>query len=427
MLERGSRTAVHVAGALSSSAYAVAAWKGDSLTLAGFAALWALALAILLALVLAATRGRARLPLAACLGWALAFRAIGVAGEPLLEDDYYRYLWDGRTVSEGGSPYASPPSTSFGDELPPRFEEILDRVSYPDVATVYGPLCQFVFAAGFAIAPGETWPLQAFFAFCDFALALLLARRVRPVWLLALAWNPLAIKEFAFTAHPDALGVALAFGACLACAAGRWPLGAAALALAASAKVFALALAPLVLLLNLRAWLFFAGTLALVTLPFLPENPWAPAGLHAMAAGWRFNAPLFEGFAQAGFAEFASGALRALAGAVFSLVVAVWSLHRWRARDASIPDGAALFGALLALSPVVNPWYVAWLLPFAALQRRRWPFVAAACSLASYGHGGLAWQDSLAPYQVHPVLLFASWALTLVAFACERAHVRRSE
>src|SRR6266496_1353802 len=31
--------------------------------------------------------------------WGMLFRVLGVLGQPVLEDDYYRYLWDGRTFA----------------------------------------------------------------------------------------------------------------------------------------------------------------------------------------------------------------------------------------------------------------------------------------------------------------------------------------
>ena len=81
-------------------------------------------------------------PVVSLLFWALCFRLIGVAGFPILEDDFYRYLWDGRMLVETGSPYRLAPAEFFGAEnIPEKFESILDRINYPDIATVYGPVC----------------------------------------------------------------------------------------------------------------------------------------------------------------------------------------------------------------------------------------------------------------------------------------------
>jgi len=41
------------------------------------------------------------------------FRAIGFFAFPVLEDDIYRYLWDGRQTVVNGNPYLQAPSDFF--------------------------------------------------------------------------------------------------------------------------------------------------------------------------------------------------------------------------------------------------------------------------------------------------------------------------
>ena len=75
--------------------------------------------------------------LIAVIGFALLFRLIGFLGQPLYEDDFYRYLWDGRSFALSGNPYQHPPADSFGQaELPPKFDEILSRINYPEIPTI---------------------------------------------------------------------------------------------------------------------------------------------------------------------------------------------------------------------------------------------------------------------------------------------------
>jgi hypothetical protein len=59
----------------------------------------------------------------------------------------------------------------------------------------------------------------------------------------------------------------------------------------------------------------------------------------------------------------------------------------WRRDDGqaeSLPEyGAWLLGVLLVLGPVVMPWYVTWVLPFAVVARQRvWVFFSALVCLA---------------------------------------------
>src|SRR5687768_14267099 len=86
---------VDVAGALSVGAYALllALSRGpQDVPLAAFLALMFAAWALL---GLACT-GSIPIPTAKIWFWAIAFLAVGFFGAPILEDDWYRYLWDGR-------------------------------------------------------------------------------------------------------------------------------------------------------------------------------------------------------------------------------------------------------------------------------------------------------------------------------------------
>ena len=66
---------------------------------------------------------------------------IGFCTFPILEDDIYRYLWDGRMTIENGSPYNISPAEFFSaTDLGERFDAILSSINYPNIATIYGPV-----------------------------------------------------------------------------------------------------------------------------------------------------------------------------------------------------------------------------------------------------------------------------------------------
>ena len=56
-----------------------------------------------------------RMSVAGILTLALLLRLIAVQASPLLEDDHYRYLWDGLRTATSLDPYRLPPSAFFGD------------------------------------------------------------------------------------------------------------------------------------------------------------------------------------------------------------------------------------------------------------------------------------------------------------------------
>ncbi len=98
------------AGLVCAIAYGVLAWfslKPELLFLGLFYGL----LSICLAATLVAFRGASEQPLTPLrlLLWAGCFHVIGVLGDPLWEDDFFRYLWDGYRFYETGSPYGIAP------------------------------------------------------------------------------------------------------------------------------------------------------------------------------------------------------------------------------------------------------------------------------------------------------------------------------
>jgi len=134
---------------------------------------------------------------------ALILRLISLLGEPLFEDDYFRYLWDGFQTATTNDPYTFAPTVFFDQDIPEIFEPILSFINYPDIATVYGPVSQWIFAFGYLVEAGEIWPLQLMAAIADMLVLCVLFKMGAGNILLLYAWSPLLLKEFSLTAHPD--------------------------------------------------------------------------------------------------------------------------------------------------------------------------------------------------------------------------------
>ena len=87
-------------------------------------------------------RGFSRTPLWWIAGLALLLRVVAVQAVPLLEDDHYRYLWDGLRTATSFDPYRLPPSAFFGGhELKQQWQDILSGINNPDVPRSTAPLC----------------------------------------------------------------------------------------------------------------------------------------------------------------------------------------------------------------------------------------------------------------------------------------------
>ncbi len=380
--------------------------------------------ALLLAAMFAAWR-RVRadhrsLPVA--LGAALLFRLVATPGEPALSDDLYRYLWDGRLQLHGVHPYLHAPD----DESVAALRDAgWEKINHPQVKTIYPPLAQAFFLLLAALGAGPVGAKLAL-GLLDFGVVLALARLLARAGLprdrvLLYAWNPLAVLETAGSGHIEPLGVLLLVLACggLLGSRSRWP----AVALAASVQV---KLLPLVLVpghLRRNGWkaaLAFTAALLLIGLPYALAGPALGPGLADYAERWEHNAFVFAGLRELSERIDTAARLKpliegcrerfgdqplwnALHGLVWpgevtrilaalALAATMVGVMARRLTD-PLREASLLIGTVLLLSPTVHPWYVLWLLPFAAARLSYgWLVFAAAVPLAyCAGEGDVPW------------------------------------
>ncbi len=325
--------------------------------------------------------------------WAVGFRVIGFFGHPVLEDDWHRYLWDGWVFANSGNPYDKPPSLFFADpSVPAVMQPVLDGINHPDVPTIYGPVCQWLFLISYWIAPGELWPLKLMLLAADLAAVAMVVQMVRGKRLLLYAWCPLLIKEVAFTAHPDIVGIALLIGAL---SMKRLRSVAILSALAVGAKVFAAIIAGLLLLrIPRRYWITFAAVLTGLYFPFWVQGSLADLGaLKTFANEWEFNSTIYGVLGIWTGAETA----KVICGVLF---LGIYAFYAWKWKGGT-PRGDWIFGAFFLLSAVVNPWYLLWLLPFVAMFPSSAGIAALAVITVAYAHGLNLPGSNLGPYD-HP-------------------------
>lgn len=348
----------------------------------------------------------------------LVARLLLLPSTPILEDDFYRYLWDGALVAHGLDPYAYPP---LGLAVPPEVADVLaaqglrpapppvgyeplvregravlGRINHPHVTTIYPPLAQAAFGLAHRLTPWSLvgWKVVVLLAELATLGLLLGALRAlgRPLDRVALYWlNPLVLTVFANSAHMDALLLPALAGAAWLTAAGRTRASAFALAIGAAIKLWPLLLIPCALSRPLsRTRSVPTGLLAglVASLLLLPQIAAIgdDAGFGAYAGGWQRNAlafPVIE--ASAGLVSNAPERLaRFLVGGGLA-AAALWFWRRGQGSpEARIDAYGALTGALLLLSPTGYPWYATWMLPFAVLRPRPWSLLLVGCAPAYY-------------------------------------------
>jgi hypothetical protein len=376
------------------------------------------------------------------LGVGVVFRLALLPAPPLLDDDIYRYRWDGKLVAHRENPYAFPPEAQefaylqVGDPL-------FSKIGFRDIPTVYPPLSQGLFALGYGLNPDGIWGIKTLVVLCDVGAICLLLRLLQtlgrsPAWAALYAWNPLPLKEFANTAHHDAAGIALLLFALWLLARHR-PLPAALfLALTTLIKPVLLLLAPALWgKLRVRDALLWGAVVVLAYLPF------ASVGMERLFAGtviytkwWEMNDSLFALLQLAFGGRPFQGETVPQARAMVLLLwgaAAVWALHDAYRERAGLPPilgqnrqgmarafwrMAVLLAVALALTPTMDPWYLCWLVPFLCLfPWRPWLLLTATVSLSYLYY--LRDQDIfwLRPLEYVPVY---GWLLVLFF-----AHFRR--
>jgi alpha-1,6-mannosyltransferase len=312
--------------------------------------------------------------------WALVFHLMGILGAPLFEDDYFRYLWDAYHTMHYGSPYGVAPSEYFnlGDtQLNDRFQNILGQINYPEIPTIYGPSLQYSFLLAYLIAPGEVWALQLIYALVDLVLIYILLKLAPPRMVMLYAWSPLVFKEVILTAHPDGLGICLLIAAVWCTHKQHFYCAAVLLGASLAAKVFAILFVPFLLIKSKpRHWCVFLATLIVLYAPLLSNQQSDLLGLAAMAQDWQFNSA-FYGLLTLWFVPHTAKLILALfvflflAGYAYIHCRPKFSLQRpWLTLNISnnIVRGDLIMGVFLLCAPVINPWYLLWVLPFAVIH-----------------------------------------------------------
>ena len=182
--------------------------------------------------------------------------------------------------------------------------------------------------------------------------------------LLLFCWNPLLVKSFAGSAHFDVLIVLTMALAAYCIVSDRPLLGYAAIGLATLSKFVPLVVVTVLKPMRWRRLLLLAAVVALGYLPLvdtLTEN-FTSTG-QTFVRYWRFNSGPYL------LAETLIGTWGANV-AYIGLVGASILLVRLRVSE-RIEDQLSsmlwILGLSIVLSPVVNPWYLTWLLPLAAL------------------------------------------------------------
>ncbi|HNP25308.1 MAG TPA: glycosyltransferase [Nitrosomonas sp.] len=293
---------------------------------------------------------------------AALFARIMMIGMPV-SDDVYRYLWEGKLVAAGESPYRYPADHEYYAEYRDAYWE---GMNHKNKLTAYPPLAELVFAAVSSVAYSP-WAFKILFIFVDLCIvgiliALLRAHGMDPRNALLYALNPLTLFAIAGEVHFDVLLILTMLLSLLWVEKRAFAWAWFWLGVAIQIKIIAVVLAPLYLWRCQwrHGWLLLIP-LVVPSLYFLETLPGMFQGLWVFGGTNAFNGPIHGPINYLLDGKIAWST--AIVFGLFSLATL------WIIRSVSIPVKAAylLIAALVLLSPVVHYWYILWIIPFVVL------------------------------------------------------------
>lgn len=281
--------------------------------------------------------------------------------EPLGSDDYYRYLWDGKVQSNGINPYLYSPNDQ---SLTPLHSELLpEKVSYPQIRTIYFPVSQFLFTLAFWVSGENAIGLKIILLFAEFLILTSLYYLLRHFsydlkYILIYAVLPLVFFQFFIDAHIDLVGAALMLASITLYFYNKKTLSYVLLGLSISVKPTGLLIIPFLfqneqkILKKLKAVFIPLIVFVITFLPFVFIATPLDTIIN-FTAKWTFNGMIYNVLN----IFFLNNLLvRIICGLLFLIVFTFLFISH---TDFLKKIYLSLF-LLMLFSPVVHPWYLVW-------------------------------------------------------------------
>lgn len=330
---------------------------------------------------------------------------------PIFSRDVFAYIGQGRLVAAGQDPYVDGIST-----LNNWFQLGAD-ITWAESETPYGPLylnVEYWVNQLVGTSPDLSVLLFRLVAFAGVILCMIYVPKIAALHKVSgakAAWisvaNPLFLISFVASAHNDSLMVGLALAGTYYAATRRGVLGVVLIAASIGVKPITLVLLPFIGLLwagpdagwarKFRYWAYTAGLVAIIMALIGWANGYGFGWLGVMlgtgtgavifAPVGALNAVLSGALATIGVPTDWLLPLLKLIGRLTS--VALVLLLIFKGKQSHLVQRMALaFSALVVLSPIIQPWYILWLLPFFAVTGIRddwqllWVYVTTAFFIA---------------------------------------------
>jgi hypothetical protein len=320
------------------------------------------------------------------------FRIVLIPSEPFLSDDIYRYLWDGKIIASGINPYKFAPVDiqllQFRDQI------IYPFINFPEIATSYPPVSQFMFLINQWLG-GSVLSWKILLLFVEIILFLVIFRMVQHFKLnkfriLIYFYNPLLIIETYSSGHLEITGV-LFFWIAVYLFYKRYDWKSIIFFAMSIMTKFIPLVSGIPFLLNkfFRKSALLMVICSILLLPFMFSGILPLPGLFSYINRWEFNGGLyqlvisimnlldikeyqwmdvnFSGHLETFYFSYAF--FYKIFAAVILVAVFFDQMNKLRATSSFrsinfIQRGFILTAGFLLLMPTLHPWYLIWIIPF---------------------------------------------------------------
>lgn len=325
-------------------------------------------------------------------------RLLMIFSAPILEVDYFRYMWDGVVAVSGNSPYEYSPAELLeakNKDLPESIRElsiikhkVLEKINHPQLKTSYPPVTQAVFALSGFIKPFSllTWKFVLLIAdLLTVALIFLILKRLKlpESNLIIYWWNPLLIKEIFNSAHMDIIVFPFLLGCFLLYLSKRYVYAFAALAAAVGAKLWPVLIFPVLIRKFIPKWqevikysIVFSVFNGILLFPLIFSYFDVGSGIEAYSRSWQNNDSIFRiiltlsksvitmiGY-HPGHGQYVS---RMIIGLIVILSVLYINFNKAKDSTGYLKKALIIISLTFFLSPTQFPWYSLWMLPFLSI------------------------------------------------------------
>ncbi|MER2997715.1 glycosyltransferase 87 family protein [Pontibacter populi] len=348
-----------------------------------------------------------RVPLWHGIAAAIFFRLILLPATPLLSDDYFRFIWDGRLLSAGINPYLYLPGyfVQEGATIVSGINEALfQRLNSPNYYSVYPPVAQAVFWLSAKLSPysitGSIVVIRVIILVAEVLNIFLLLRLLRKMGLsdghvLLYALNPLVILELTGNLHFEALMIFFVLLGLYQLFYQRVVWAGCAFGLAVGVKLLPLLFLPFMWRkLGTRQFFYFLTavglTLIVVSFPLinLEVIQHIATSVNLYFQRFEFNASVYYllrwvGLQLTGYNQIAIiGPLLSLA--TFAIVVPMAAVKKLGSVRRLAGYMAAALTVFLLLATTVHPWYITTLVALTTLSAFRFAVVWSGLAILSY-------------------------------------------